>query len=70
MFKVLQTFEVPGHPLFEAGKEYDIIPNAEEIERRGLVVKTEKMIEKPPAHVKTEEENKAGEAKNSKRVAK
>ena len=54
-YKVLQDFEIPGFPLFEAGMDYDIIPNAEEMERRGLIVSTEKMIEKTPAHVKAEE---------------
>lgn len=78
MYKVLQTFDIPGHARFEAGEEYDIIPNAKEMIARGLVVKTEKMVEQTPGHARTGErtpepdKNDKGqnEAKNSKRVAK
>ncbi len=73
MYKVLQTFEVPGFPLFEAGKEYGIIPNVGEMITRGLVAQTEKMVETPPTYAKAEEKDKdekADEVKNSKRVAK
>jgi len=67
MYKVLKNFEVPGFPLFEAGKEYDIIPESETMMERGLVARTEKMVETTkPDNVK---DDKPAE-KNSKRVTK
>lgn len=71
-YKVLQDFEVPGFPLFEAGIEYDIIPCVDEMERRGLVISTEKMIEKKPIDMVKASEEKDVEktSKNSKRVVK
>jgi hypothetical protein len=71
MYKVLQTFEVPGYAKFEAGREYDIIPEAEEMTRRGLIAPVERMIDKTPADVvNTAEDSGQKTTKNSKRVAK
>jgi len=72
MYKVLKTFEVPGHPKFEAGQEYAIIPEAEEMVRRGLVAPVERMVEKAPAETVNvvNEESEEKIIKNSKRVAK
>ena len=68
MSKVIQSFEVPGYPLFEAGKEYDIIPNEKEMIERGLVAQTEKMVEKTkPDNIK---DDKQSDKNSIKRVAK
>lgn len=38
--KIEQDFEVPGHPMFKAGKECDILdPIGEQLVERGLAIR-------------------------------